>query len=264
MKQPKNYSKAYRRFQLIIDRTKRLLKATVRGIDHELNQSKPLIEKFTEAKKTRGRIPKNYVPHFNIEKTPNEETFTVEMDDRVAVIIKEALEFGQKNTEELQSHHNSIMLVYVWGAFETYFFMLFEELFTKKTEMLKTSESISFKTAIENKDNIVQYLIQNELERIGHFSLEEYLKYLEKKVSLSFPKAMQDRLKKNYLIRNIVAHNTGIVAPRLRKQLTQAIKVKNDELLISSAYIESEVKFIESVVLKIEKHIDSKFNKNEV
>jgi len=246
-----------------VDRTERLLKATAVGIDSELEELKPLIGKFENLKMPRGKSANGYEPHFSIEKMPDEDIFSVEMDDRIAALLKKIMSYWHKETKDLRLHHNSIMMVYVWASFETYIFMLFEEIFTRKPEMLKSSESISYKTAIENKSNIVQYLIQNELEKIGHFSLEEHLKYLDKKINLVFSETIQDRLRKIYLIRNIIAHNTGIVASRLKNLLPKSIKLSNGELQITTAYLTSEMKFIQSVVLKIEKHVDGKINKNE-
>jgi hypothetical protein len=256
-------TKAFKRFQIVITRTNQLLKATTIGIANELEKSKPILEKFSDVKMPRGRVPQNYEPQLKLEKNPDEDTFTLEIDDRSAAFLKKAVEYGRKGTDELRFHHNSIMLVYLWGSFETYIFMLFEELFSKKPEMLKSSESISYKTAIENQKNIIDYLIQNELERIGHFSLDEYLKYLERKINLIFPKDIQDRLRKVYLIRNIVAHNTGIVASALKKHLPKSVKVNDNELRISATFIENEIKFIKAIVSQIEKNVNMKFNKND-
>jgi hypothetical protein len=114
---------------------------------------------------------------------------------------------------------------------------------------------------IEHETNIIEHLITAELDKIGHFSLTEYLRYLDFKVKLSFPEVSITRLKAIYLLRNIVAHNTGFVSEKQKKDIPKGVRISDNEILISSSYLFKEIAFIKSIVMKIELHIQKKFYK---
>lgn len=251
---------AYNRFKILIDRTNKLIEAGNIGIEKEIGKHQWIIEKFGEIKAPKGRKPKNYKPEISGERLDN-ENMSLTMDNHSAFLLKTTMMNVYGEAQDLNSHLNSIMTVYIWASFETYLYMLFKELFNKRPEMLKTGTSISYKEVIENKNRIFELIVEKELESIGHFSLDEYLKYLEKKLNLSFDKPIQDKLKQFYIIRNIVAHNTGIISPRLKTSIPKSIKIKNDEILVSKKYLENSSQFIGSIVNKIEKHVDKKINK---
>ena len=137
--------------------------------------------------------------------------------------------------------------------------MMFEELFQRKTNMLKSNETITYNDLVENKEDIISFLIDKELEKIGHFSLEKYLDYLSKKINFKVTKEEKTKLEKIYLLRNIIAHNTGTVPNRLISKIPKTLKVKNSELFVSKKYLETETLTIKNLVDKIEKHVQKKF-----
>lgn len=254
---------AYRRFKVTMERTKDLMTAGSFGIDKEVKKVDDILEKFGAIKGRPGRVRKDYKDQFEIKKRKGEKKYDVKMDDRTAVFIRDAMIFAKSTKIELNNHLYSIMLVYAWGSFETYLLMLFEELFEKNPNMLKSSESISYKEVIENEDDIFQHLINKELEKIGHFSLDKYLDYLKKKLNLVFQSNTVTRLNNTYLLRNIVAHNTGIVNKFYLDNIPKGVRIRNNEILMSKTYIEKTLSLINSSTRKIEKFVIEKFNKNK-
>ncbi len=76
------------------------------------------------------------------------------MDARTALLLKNVMSHQKQAYRKLKYHYYNILSVSIWGSFETYIFMLFEELFNKKIEMLSSSETITFSEAIQNSKNI--------------------------------------------------------------------------------------------------------------
>src|SRR4030042_6099589 len=253
---------AYARFGLILHRTDEMLEASILGVEERIKETEELLKEFEEIQGIRGKRPKTYNPKFKITKNDTDDKYRLEMDDRTAFNMKNVLINYVKITEELKNHYNSILLTYIWGAFETYILILFQDLFQNKIEMLKSNENATYKDIIDNRDNITELLINKELEKIGHFSLNDHFDYLEKKINFRFPKSKQERLKQTYLIRNIISHNTGIVGKNYKNQIPKSLRLKGDELLVSRTYLKKEIINIRSAVDMIEKHVQIKFSKS--
>jgi hypothetical protein len=248
---------AFRRFRIVLFRTESLIEYAGSGIAQEVTKLNGLLHQFKDVKERAYERDLKFSPKIELLQSGNKVNIT--MDDRSAYLFKRSLEFFYSNTEELHNHSFAIYLVYVWGAFETYITMIFEEMFKKRPEMLRSNEIITYKEIIENHDKILKYLINKELEKIGHFSLEKYLSYFENKINLKFQDEDVNRLQKIYLIRNIIAHNTGIVPQRLEEKLPQGVSLKNSELIITKKFLEEEIKSIRKIVSEIEEFVIKKF-----
>ncbi|MES2837054.1 MAG: hypothetical protein V4667_06005 [Bacteroidota bacterium] len=249
---------AFIRFTSIIHRTDKLIEACHKGIEHDLKIQEGIINKLN-IKGLPGKKPKNHETVFKVSKRHPDGTFSLSMDERSAFLVKKTMTDSKKLTEELNNHFYSIMLAYTWASFETFLIMLFEELYTKKPEMLKINTLVTYKEVLENEKQILNYLIQKELETIGHFSVEKYIEYLDKKINLILPEKNKVRLRQLYALRNIIAHNTGIVNNRTRKEISLDVRIKNNEVLISKTYLLKESAFIKTIVQTIERHIHKKF-----
>jgi hypothetical protein len=140
--------------------------------------------------------------------------------------------------------------------------MLFEELYEIKPEMLKTKEWITFDNALTHKDDINRYLIEQCLEKIGHFKFKETLSFLDEKINFKFNVSRTKGMEEFYLIRNIIAHNSGIVRRDLVARLPNKISVNNGEIRLTKAYLNRMSKYINSSVTMLEKHVEKKFYKS--
>ena len=155
---------AHRRFNILIDRTEKLIELGGIGIDQDVKKAQEILDKFKDIKGKPGRQPKNYEPELKVEKIKGSKNINLTFDDRTGFTLKKAIEFGVAYTEELHNHRFSIYLVYVWGAFETYLVMMFEELFNKKTNMLKSNETITYNDLVDNKEDIISFLIAGYID----------------------------------------------------------------------------------------------------
>jgi hypothetical protein len=237
-----------------------MIEASVLGIEKRIKDTEDILKEFDQIHGIRGKRPKTYNPKFEITKNETDDKYRLDMDDRTAFSMKNVMINYVKITAELKNHFNSILLTYVWGAFETYILLLFQDLFTKKIDMLKSSENASYKDIIENRDNITDHIINRELDKIGHFSINDHFDYLDKKINFKFAKNKQDQLRQTYLIRNIVSHNTGIVGKNYKNQIPKSLRLKGDELLISKSFLKKEIVNIRSAIDLIEKHVQNKFS----
>ena len=173
-------TKAYARFKQHYWRTDRLLDAGISGLEESRKPLEGLLERFVDVKAPRGRPPKDYEPSIESTKSNDGGGITLSIDDRSAVLLKKVLAKQLGEHKDLNYHYFSILAVSIWGSYETYVYMLFEELFEKQSRMLKTDESISYGDAFEHKNNIVQYLSEKSLEKIGHFNLKEFFTVADK------------------------------------------------------------------------------------
>ncbi len=266
----KNYTKyegrtkAYRRFMQHFWRTEQLLDAGNTGLEETRKPIESILEKFNDAKAPRGKIHKNYKPTIErIESDKKEkDTISLSMDRRSASMVRKVILWQLEAHKNLNYHYHAILAVSIWGFYETYLSMLFEELFSKQPRMLKTNESISYSDAFVHKDNIVKYLSEKSLEKIGHFNLTESLSYLRDKINFKYSKQREKNLHKIYLIRNIVAHNSGILRPGQKKEIPQGIAIKESELRISRTYLKRIHSIIKASVTILEKHVAGKFYKS--
>jgi len=226
---------AYRRFIYRTHWNKQLLRVGLLGLKQEIKVIDQVVEKLKPAKGIPGPRPKKYE------------------------LMKKALEFGKGKYEELKYHLNAILAVDLWGAFETYNTMLFEELFLKKPELLISDEKISVAEAVKNRDELIQYLIERQVDNIGHFSVIDLIKFNERKLKFKYTSSQVSKLTDMYLVRNIVAHNTGLVRPSYITQLPPTIKAIKNEIRLTDAYLRYIAKNIEACVIRVEKHVIKKF-----
>ena len=245
-------SKAYHVFSNSLWRVKQLIEFGVVGIDKELEEKlQPLLDKFAEVNGIRGRYPSEHKPQVKkIGEEAGEITF--EIDGRSAAMIKKVLEVQYKRHDDLRYFFYANLAVTLWASFETYNALLFEELFRRKPDMLKSSEQITVKDVIENSSDLIEFLIERQLENIGHLKLNEVVDYYKKRTGIEITAVQLKRLELYYLIRNLVAHKNGILRPQQKVKASKDLRIVGDEVRISKTFllrmanqIENTVKFIE-------------------
>lgn len=247
-------TEAYIRFCYSILRTKSLIQIGDYGIKENDQLLSGVLSKLDDVKTLKGKVPSNY--RYSVTAKDLGNGFTELGLDKVSAyklkkIVASNLFFCNKNKD----HLNSIILVYVWASFETYLCMLFEEMFISVPEMLKSDQTVTYRDIIDNKDNVVELLIKKEVDSLGHFTLDDYLKYLKKKISFETNIQTRKKLVQLYTLRNIVAHHTGLVKQTIKKEsLPPSIKIRDSEIIVTKQYLESSLKLINLVVQEIEKY----------
>ena len=150
----------YSRLTNAMWKTERLLELGVVGIDEHVSGSiGGILDKFKDVKGVPGPKPKVYPSEFDAKST-DDGHIELSMDARTAALLKKVIQKSQSRHDELRFFLYSNVFVSVWGAFETYIQMLFEELLTKKPEMLKSKEAIILDDIISNKSNIVEFIVE--------------------------------------------------------------------------------------------------------
>jgi hypothetical protein len=251
-------TRAFRRFERISNRTKDLLKAGLTGLEQEREKIDEVLKKFSAVKGTPGRRAKDYVPTVRSQRTHDGQQ-EFELDVRSAQLIKNALAFNIAHVEALRFHLYSILAVSIWGAFETYVVMMLEELYRKRPEILKSNEQVSVKDTFDHREDILSFLIERQLGIVGHWKLADVLDYLDKRIGFQPTAVFANQLPTYYLIRNIFAHNSGVVRPALRKSVPASIKVVDEELRVTKAFLLTMLRDIGRAVAAIERHVARKF-----
>jgi hypothetical protein len=255
----RRHTSAYRNFDENIWKTKELLEVGLSGISGKTDELDRILEKFNEVEGMRGRAPKGYQPKIESTRLDEENLVKLEMDERSAWTLRKVMEQAKLKNTALRFHLYAILAVAIWGAFETYLVMIYEELYRKRPEMLKSEEKLTFQNAIEHKDDILDYLIETQIDKIGHFTFTEHLKYLKSRLSFEFTHKTEKELADYYLVRNVVAHNLGLVQGAIRNQIPNVITVKDNQIQITKAYLESMIKNIQKSTSNIEKFILAKY-----
>jgi len=144
---------------------------------------------------------------------------------------------------------------------ETYNATLFEQLYRERPELLKSSEQLSVKDAIENREALLDFLIERQLESIGHLKLRDIVDYYKKRLGIELTEARIKQLETFYFLRNVVAHKTGRVRPLQRLKASADFYIVGDEIRVSRSFLMRMSKLIESSVRSIERQVIAKFYK---
>ncbi|MCF6260714.1 MAG: hypothetical protein L3J98_11245 [Gammaproteobacteria bacterium] len=252
---------AYKRFNIALWKTESLLELGVVGINDKVEEGyTDLLEKFVDVKGIPGPKPKKHEPKIESKKTEDGK-IELSLDARTAQFLKNLLEEDKKRHDELRFFLYSNIFISVWGALETYSQMLFEELLSKKPEMLKSNEVMLIKDVVSNRASIIEYLVERQVEAIGHFSVDELISYYKKKVNYSASAAQSKKMKDYYFVRNVIAHKSGIIRESQRSKLPAGVKVIKDEIQISEVFLRRTIKDMKNFVKNIEMTIEEKFYK---
>lgn len=250
-------TQAFHRFSFHNWKTEELLKAGLLGLEEGRKPIEELIKKVTFVGRPKGRPQKNYKPKFEIKRN-TDQTFVVDLDARTTLLMKNVMNNQKQAFRKLKYHYYNILAVSIWGSFETYIFMLFEELFKKKIEMLNSSETITFSEAVQNSKNITLLLTEKVLDNIGHYSFNELLKFLEKKINYKMSIRYVTDLDQFYLIRNILAHNSGIIRNMYLQKIPKELIITN-EIRLTKSFLNKMQKQIRATVINLEKYVIKKF-----
>ena len=255
-------TRAYRRFNVVVFRTEGLLKAAELGVSQEVKYRASLLDRFKDFALPRGRTPRDYKPQIHVGDKAADGTIELRMDGRSAGFMKSVVTSSLKEGRELRFHFCAVLFVYTWAAFETYITMLLEELYRRRPELLKSKESLTYEDAITHRDSLVDLLIQKQLIRLGRLSFGDNLKYLRARLGVMLSERQQERLRRYYVLRNVVAHNTGLVAPPLTRSLPARVRVQAGEVRIGRSFLRSMLRHTRHAARTIERQVMRKFYRN--
>lgn len=224
---------AYRRFRDSHSRTRRLLDTALFGVTE---QSKTLENISATLKSIKGAL-------------------SIPAARRIPSVLRQARQ-ARKTNEQLRFHFYALLAVYLWATYETYLSMLFEEL---RTLVISDKETIAWYEAAKRRENLFKYLIKPHLDQIKRYRYLDQRKYLEDWLKFRMQHSTQERLDGLYLIRNIVAHNTGVPRSSDVEKLPKGTSAKGGNLRIRKQFLISMLGVVERVVTRIEKHVDKKF-----
>lgn len=252
-------TQAFRRFREHIWRTHELLDAGLVGIEEKSGKFDGILDKFKGVKAPPGPRPRDYEPQLKSAKDGKNISLT--MDSRTAAMLRSVLSSSKRRTDQIRFHLYSILAVSIWGAFETYVTMLFEELFALEPRMLMSQEQVTYAEILENEGDIVRLLIEKQLERIGHFGFVELCSYLDARIGFAFAQSMKRDLHDLYTVRNIIAHGSGLIRSDVEQRVPKAVPVEGGEIRVNKKYLNSAIACLERAITSLEKHVDRKFYK---
>jgi hypothetical protein len=193
------------------------------GLEERIGRQTKLQAKFDALARTRGPAPKNYVPHVNaVDKVG--ENITLEIDPRSATLMDRALRDYTKKLRETRFHLLGILLVDCWATFEAYVQSSLAGFYRDRPDALACNEQVTVKQMLDNRADVLQFLIDRQVDSIGHMTLSQLTDYLQRRLGFEFSTALIGRLEEYYLLRNVFAHAGGAVTAsttraKIRKEL---------------------------------------------
>jgi len=252
-------TEAYSRYQNTSNKTHRLLNLTLEGLNSVQQSHDDLLTKFYNAEFNESENEDE--DEFNIEKI-GDDNYLVRMSEEQYNLLTASLEHSKKENSILDKYIYSILVVFIWGAFETYLNQAFSEIFRVQPSILK-SKNILFSSSdiIDNIEDPLEVIINKELNKMGHFKINDWVKYLKSNINYDFEESEIEKLNGIYLVRNIVAHNTGIVRIEQLDKVPNELTIEDSELVVSEEYLNDSITTIDNAVTSIEKLIRDKFYK---
>lgn len=252
---------AWRRFRRNIARTRQVLDHGLAGLEAESQKLRAMSERWkTYGKVKPGPAPKNWKPRvIDLPREYDPKREWVAIDNTSFRMYRRLIHYLGSETAGLRFHFYGMIALSSWGAFEMYMSLLFRELFERRPSLLRSGKTISYEDAVEHHENILEHLRAAQLEEIGHFSLSELLRYLESRINFRFSQKQEETLKSLYVIRNILAHNAGVVRPELVSLLPSGVQVSGQDLKITKVFLRSMLQSLEGAVDCLERHVSDKF-----
>lgn len=255
-------TKAFMRYKTSSDRVEKLLYVSITGLNKFIQEHDELIEKFQRAEDDPDELLGD--DEETIFEPNDEGGYTLRVNKKSLDILSQAMASAKKEHIILDKYIYSILVVFVWGTFETYLNQAFSEVYRIQPQILKNEISTySSMDILNNLDDPLELLINKELNKVGHFKLNDWEKYLKKNIKFSFDENVSEKLSGIYLIRNIVAHNTGVVRIDQKDQVPKELEIIEDEIVISDTYLIDSIRIINNAVSDIEMVIRNKFFKDK-
>jgi hypothetical protein len=230
------HTRSFRLFAHSLHQNRELLKHAAAGLNEGLKIS-PEIANRIEAALAGEPISEEYPP----------ETQTVEIslshDDWS--LIKYALEHQQDHKNTLHIYLHNVLLVALWGGFESYLQGIIAQIFEINVDELASERQLSYRDIIEHQASPINYLIEREVNDFGHLSLAAMLRYINSRIKYSFSESQVAALQDLYLLRNIIAHNSGFVRPSQRQLIPKEVSIKDNQIEVSLEYLKIKMGDVE-------------------
>ena len=173
---------------------------------------------------------------------------------------KSAFSFYCHIVNGLKFHLHNMLLVAVWGAFEGYMQGALAELFAKRPYLLSSSDKkISIEEVINNRENVVEYVIAKEIDEIGRKNLKELQSYIRGKLKIQFSNQHFERMQDVYFLRNVISHSAGFLRKDQLGLVPKDVDVCNLELKISQSYLNETLDCITKAVCQFHVQVKEKF-----
>jgi hypothetical protein len=239
-------------FRFSIQKTEAILKFGISGISEEKTRLSDFLGKINSAVSgTYEETPKSRL----IRNVDNEMGYQITLNADEWNVVRIALGNTFKLANDLSFHLHGILLVAIWGSFETYIQGALRDIYEAHPDQLGSDRSLTIKDVVRARDDIISFLIDQEMAHLGALSLADIFKYLKNKVMFDFPEQRRSELIELYFLRNVFAHNTGFVRPGQTHLVPSEIEVIDGEIKIPHSYLLSAAERVEASVDDLERYI---------
>jgi hypothetical protein len=247
-------TRAYINFRFSIRKTETILKLGISGISEEKTRVSVLLQKLDSPEPVTSDEERQI--RLGKIKTENGQTlFRLRFTADELKVVRDAVGHVLKQTGDLSFHLHGILLVAIWGSFETYIQGMLSEIYIKHPDRLASDRSLTIKQVVEARDDVIGFLIDQEIAHLGALHLADVFRYLKSKVLFDFSETRRSELMELYFLRNVFAHNTGFVRAGQTHLVPSEIEVIDDQIKIPHSYLLSAVERVEASVDELERYI---------
>jgi hypothetical protein len=230
-----------------------------KGLEGSICENTSLLNKFAAIKGIPGPRPTNHNPELKVSRKTG-DLLEMKIDPRSAALVKNAMTAYGKRLKDVRFHLHGILLVDMWATFEAYIQSSLLAFYKKKPEVLRCNDHITVSEAISNREDILAYLVNRQIESIGHMSFDKICDYLNKRLNFAFTSNLQDSLTTYYALRNIFAHAGGSIVSTSAVQHIPIDQIDAKEKLvkIKRNYLETARKNILRSIRALDKELIKK------
>jgi hypothetical protein len=133
----------------------------------------------------------------------------------------------------------------MWASFEAFLQAVLAELYRARPDLLSSERQFAASEVVLARDNIVDYLISNEIADIGRRSFSDMQSYLRRRVQYQFSSSDAQELVDLYFIRNVVSHSAGFIREDQVSSVPDGVDIVGRELRVSQKYLEEKIATID-------------------
>ena len=242
-------------------KTDEILRLCMLAIKQEDKQSEE-IEKKLEGQienLATGDEEDSLDPNFIKVQREGEDIVKLTLGEQSRQLLLDAIRSHREFKNELNYHLHNILLVSIWTNFETYLQGALLEFYQKHPEQMKSDKQITYDEIVDHRYDIIDYLIDREISDVGRRSFADMRRYIKRHVHYEWPASRTEALDDIYFLRNIIAHNSGVIRSSQKSLVPCEIPVVGHELRIPIEFLQRGASSVKCAVDEIHDHFKGKW-----
>lgn len=179
------------------------------------------------------------------------------LDNEVVELIDKARESHLRDLTEFEPFLLSQIFIFSKSLFDFYIKDLIRNIYLENKDILeKTDKKLTYERifSFTSLDELYEYVIDRECEKVGYLSYEELCEYLTKKLCLNLfnVEDLKDDMIEICELRNILVHNKGIMNEKFIKKVRKDRYSQGQKIEIDRDLMIRSINMIHEVVTRLD------------